>query len=279
MSTVNTPLPPSATVVESGRLVTTTTSNSLRPQPSMFSLLGLRSSPFWTSPNNALPPGGSVRQRIAYGDEYVADVVEKLESSYKDIKKEYMAAVMGINDGDKAVNTQLMEGDYDVGSSEQGHQLHKGSWDWHSYVQGGVKVDNSFSALCPKTTSIIDGLGSKLFSTPFSFAFFSTLHPGSLISPHSSAMNLRLRVHLPLIVPDVWSEADKVGVECGGQKRVWEEGKAVVLDDSYVHHVWNNTNEPRVVLLVDIWHPDVSLEERKSTEEMFEYSKSMGWMK
>ena len=45
-------------------------------------------------------------------------------------------------------------------------------------------------------------------------------------------MNLRLRVHLPLIVPEFeWDALDKVGLECGGQKRVWEEGKAVVLDD------------------------------------------------
>eukprot|EP00520_Triparma_pacifica_P004081 CAMPEP_0118659358 /NCGR_PEP_ID=MMETSP0785-20121206/15067_1 /TAXON_ID=91992 /ORGANISM="Bolidomonas pacifica, Strain CCMP 1866" /LENGTH=280 /DNA_ID=CAMNT_0006552453 /DNA_START=297 /DNA_END=1139 /DNA_ORIENTATION=+ len=280
MSTVNTPLPPSATVVESGRLVTTTPSNALRPQPSMFTLLGLRSSPFWTSPNNNLPPGGKTNQRIAYGDEYVAEVVDKLEASYKEIKKEYMEAVMGISDGGKAVNTALMEGDYDANSTDQGHKLHKGSWDWHSYVQGGVKMDNSFRSLCPKTASIIDSLGTSLFSTPFSYVFFSTLHPGTTITPHSSAMNLRLRVHLPLIVPEFeWDALDKVGLECGGQKRVWEEGKAVVLDDSYVHHVWNNTTSTRVVLLVDIWHPDVTMEERKSTEEMFEYTKNMGWMK
>ncbi|GMI27003.1 hypothetical protein TrCOL_g6176 [Triparma columacea] len=246
----------------------------------MFSLLGLRSQPFWTSPNNHTT-SGSARDRVAYGDEYVAEVVEKLEGSFEDIRSEYMSAIMGISDGEKAVNTKLLEGDYDSGGSggsEHSGALHKGTWDWHSYVQNGVRKDG-FKDLCPKTASAVDGLGTKLFTTPFSFAFFSTLHPNSSIQPHSSAMNLRLRVHLPLIVPGEWEDVEKVGLECGGSRRVWEEGKAVVLDDSYVHRVWNNTEETRVVLLVDIWHPDVSGEERKSTEEMWDYSRSMGWMK
>ena len=34
----------------------------------------------------------------------------------------------------------------------------------------------------------------------------------------------------------------------------------------------------RVLLLFDVWHPDVTKEERKSIEEMFEYSQKMGWM-
>jgi len=50
-------------------------------------------------------------------------------------------------------------------------------------------------------------------------------------------MNLRLRVHLPLIVP---SNGD-CGIFCGGQKRKWDSGKALVIDDSYVHEVWNHS--------------------------------------
>ena len=37
--------------------------------------------------------------------------------------------------------------------------------------------------------------------TPFSFCFFSTLHAGAEIAAHSGPCNLRLRCHLPLIVP------------------------------------------------------------------------------
>lgn len=39
------------------------------------------------------------------------------------------------------------------------------------------------------------------------------------------------------------------------QKILWEEGKAVVFDDTYEHEVWNNSNQVRVVLLIDIIRP------------------------
>jgi beta-hydroxylase len=35
----------------------------------------------------------------------------------------------------------------------------------------------------------------------------------------------------------------------------WEEGKAVIFDDTYNHEVWNDTNGYRVVLFVDFARP------------------------
>lgn len=98
--------------------------------------------------------------------------------------------------------------------------------------------------------------------TPFSFAFFSTLHPGAEIAAHTAPSNLRLRCHLPLIVPPFppkdepdphakeagapgagsggdyeTMEDAKAAVPCGmriGESiRHWEEGKAIVFDDAY----------------------------------------------
>lgn len=37
-------------------------------------------------------------------------------------------------------------------------------------------------------------------------------------------------------------------------------------------------SEPRVVLLFDIWHPDIQQEERKRIIGMFEYAKGQGWI-
>ena len=43
----------------------------------------------------------------------------------------------------------------------------------------------------------------------------------------------------------------------GGEKVYLEEGKCVVFDDSFVHEAGNTSpSEPRVVLVVDFWHPD-----------------------
>lgn len=123
-------------------------------------------------------------------------------------------------------------------------------------------------------------------------------------------MNLRLRIHLPLITP---TGNGKCGIRVGSQKRSWNNGKAIVLDDSYEHEVWNYTryslflilsyyfinvirqsfrlyfvptlfiysslfSEPRVVLLFDIWHPDIQQEERKRIIGMFDYAQGQGWI-
>ena len=40
--------------------------------------------------------------------------------------------------------------------------------------------------------------------------------------------------------------------------RRWEEGRCLVFDDFYEHEAWNHTNEDRLVLIVDLWHPDLS---------------------
>ncbi len=230
----------------------------------MFAMHGLRSLPFWTSKE------GGEGMRVAYGDPYVQSVIEKVEANFEDIKAEYMSAVMGVGHG---AGPSPMQSDYDVAGKGADHpeSLHEGSWDWHSYVQKGQKMD-LFKQRCPKTAKVLDNL--PLFETPFGFAFFSTLHPKSRIKPHSGPMNLRLRVHLPLVVGD----SQKCRLNVGGQERHWEEGKCVVLDDSHVHEAYNDGELPRVVLLFDIWHPDIDAQERDSIVEMFNYSAQMGWL-
>lgn len=41
-----------------------------------------------------------------------------------------------------------------------------------------------------------------------------------------------------------------------------EAGKCLVFDDCYEHEVWNKTKRERVLLLFDLWHPDLAGEVR-----------------
>ena len=128
-----------------------------------------------------------------------------------------------------------------------------------------------------------------LFGTPFGFCFFSTLHGNSSIKAHSGPMNLRLRMHLPLVVPksEVIPESSsqpnntrrpELGIRVADQVREWHEGSSIVLDDSYVHEVWNDSTESRVLFLLDLWHPDVRIEEREKITSMFDYARGKGWI-
>ena len=113
---------------------------------------------------------------------------------------------------------------------------------------------------------------------PFAYAFFSTLHGKSSIDAHCAPANLRLRVHYPLIVPDT-DDVEQCGMRVGDTKVRWEEGVPLLFDDSYEHEVWNRTDEERVVLLFDVWHPDLTQGEREAVTDMFGYAREQGWLK
>lgn len=243
-----------ANVVQGPSLVSTHTH---RPTPSLMFLPGLRSLPFWTS----LSPDGTTN-RIAYQDPMVTHVVQYLEDHVATFQKEY-----------NNVHEKNLTSDYeDVGSEH----LHEGDWDWHSYMTKG-KLQGHFVTHFPETSAILQQLREEklLFEgTPFGYSFFSTLHPKSSIRPHTGPMNFRLRLHLPLQVPS----SGNCGIQVGPSATSWTEGRALVLDDSYMHHVWNETNETRVLLLVDVWHPDVSPSEKEEIMYMFAHAKEQGWL-
>jgi aspartyl/asparaginyl beta-hydroxylase (cupin superfamily) len=82
------------------------------------------------------------------------------------------------------------------------------------------------------------------------------LAPHTKIPPHSGVANTRLVAHLPLIVPP------DCGFRCGATTVTWEIGKPFVFDDTIEHEAWNNSDKLRVVLIFDLWVPQLSVRER-----------------
>lgn len=85
-------------------------------------------------------------------------------------------------------------------------------------------------------------------------SLFSRLAPGTKLRPHCGPSNMRLTCHLGLEIPEGCE------ITCGGESRTWEVGKCIVFDDSYEHEVSHMGTEPRAVLLVNFWHPDIARE-------------------
>ena len=52
------------------------------------------------------------------------------------------------------------------------------------------------------------------------------------------------------------------GLRVGNETRGWTPGEALIFDDSIEHEAWNTSERLRVVLLFDIWRPELSREER-----------------
>jgi len=83
-------------------------------------------------------------------------------------------------------------------------------------------------------------------------AWVSILAPGYHIPPHTGVTKGILRAHLGLIVP---ADRENCWIRVGDERRSWEPGKIFVIDDTYEHEVRNDTDEERVVLLLDFNRP------------------------
>jgi aspartyl/asparaginyl beta-hydroxylase (cupin superfamily) len=94
-------------------------------------------------------------------------------------------------------------------------------------------------------------------------AVFSLLKAGAHIGAHTGMYNTRLICHLPLIVPP------GCRFRVGNEVREWEEGKLLIFDDTIEHEAWNDGPEDRVVLIFDIWRPELTGQERNELTLLF----------
>lgn len=85
----------------------------------------------------------------------------------------------------------------------------------------------------------------------------SRLEPGGHIAPHCGPWNVRLMIHLGISVPG----ACRIRVR--RESRRWRVGGCLVFDDSFEHECWNTDTQTRTVVLLNIWHPDLTLVERE----------------
>ena len=100
--------------------------------------------------------------------------------------------------------------------------------------------------MVPKTTNLIKKMPSV------TLAMFSILDPGKKIPPHIGFFKGVFRYHLGLIIPDE-GECYIINKK---QRYDWKEGEGVLFDDTYIHEVWNKTENRRVVLFLDVYRDE-----------------------
>lgn len=83
-------------------------------------------------------------------------------------------------------------------------------------------------------------------------SFISKLPSRTTIEPHCGPWNIRANLHLGITIPD------QCGISVAGHTLEWKEASWLAFDDSFEHHVWNNSSSTRIVLVVNAWHPDLS---------------------
>ena len=129
------------------------------------------------------------------------------------------------------------------------------AWTAIHLVQNGVTIAAN-ARHCPATMALLAGCDQPQIPQRGPNAMFSLLAPGAHIPPHTGVANTRLVCHLPLIVPaGCWFRV-------GEERRDWVVGEAWVFDDTIEHEALNPSDALRVILIVDTWHPGLSMRER-----------------
>lgn len=125
--------------------------------------------------------------------------------------------------------------------------LNSGNWEEAIFYEGGRRYDRAADHF-PHIASVVDQLPEEVRQC--GVVMLSRLAPGTHIVPHCGFTNRRLRIHLGLLTP-----ADAL-MRVSDQFVEWQQGKCVVFDDSFEHEVWHFGASQRIVLLLDIPHPD-----------------------
>lgn len=155
-------------------------------------------------------------------------------------------------------------------SGGQGPQINDrsnvGSMDWSAFYlwHEGERVEDHV-ARCPATAEAMAAVPMSTIAGQTPSVLFSRLAPGAVIPPHHGLLNTRLICHLPLIVPP-----DCGSLRVGNERRAWREGELLIFDDSMEHEAFNQSDRDRVVLIFDIWRPELDEAERHWVAEVLQ---------
>lgn len=138
------------------------------------------------------------------------------------------------------------------------------AWEAFFFYRHGERFDANH-ARCPKTSEALESIELCRIADQAPEICFSVLKPGSHILPHHGVSNVRLVMHLPLVVPP-----DCALNVIGFGEHHWQEGRLMMFDDTFQHEAWNRSKETRIVLLMDCWNPHLTPVERLAVKQLIE---------
>jgi hypothetical protein len=218
-------------------------------------ILSGRKKVYFQEPRQYFFPG---LPQIQFYDRSAFPWLDKLEAATADIRAELMEILR-----EESAFRPYVESDARLPQTEHQGMLNNPSWSaFYLWKQGEIVPQNA--ARCPRTMSALADAPFAQVKNRSPSVMFSLLRPGARIPPHTGEVNTRLICHLPLIVPE------NCRFRVGNDTRRLVEGKAWVFDDTMEHEAWNGSSQTRVILLFEIWRPELTAEERALVSAMFE---------
>uniref|UniRef100_A0ABM5GBQ4 Aspartyl/asparaginyl beta-hydroxylase isoform X3 n=1 Tax=Pogona vitticeps TaxID=103695 RepID=A0ABM5GBQ4_9SAUR len=192
-------------------------------QRSLYNVKGLKAQPWWTA------------KETGY-----TELVKSLERNWKMIRDEGVAVL------NRGKGLFLPEDE---------NLREKGDWSQFTLWQQGRKNENACKSV-PKTCALLERFPEATGCRRGQIKY-SVMHPKTHVWPHTGPTNCRLRMHLGLVIPK-----EGCRIRCAQETRFWEEGKVLIFDDSFEHEVWQDANESRLIFIVDVWHPELTPQQR-----------------
>jgi beta-hydroxylase len=157
--------------------------------------------------------------------------LQKIEDNWEVIRDEAMAL--------------YDSGHIGVGEELPGSGFYKNDR-WKSFYLKSFKNEiPSAYDLAPKTMALIDQVPSM------HMAVFAALMPGKSLKKHHDPFAFTLRYSLGLSTPN----SEDCCLVVDGIDMPWEDGKSYVFDETYMHSVYNNTDQMRIILMTDVERP------------------------
>ena len=181
-----------------------------------------------------------------------------VEAATADIRDELLAVMQ-----DPDAFTPYVTGHANRPRQDYQGMLNNPAWSAYYLWKNGSPVPGN-AERCPKTLHALRNAPLTQVSNRSPSILFSLLRPGAHIPPHTGLVNTRLICHLPLVVPG------RCRFRVGNDIREWVTGRALAFDDTIEHEAWNDSDETRVILLFDVWRPELSLEERQLVVHLFD---------
>ncbi len=119
--------------------------------------------------------------------------------------------------------------------------------DWRMFILKayGVEFKKNMQR-CPELARLVRS-NPDVLSASISF-----LAPGKYVPPHRGPFRGILRSYLVLSMPKDANERPAAVLKIAGHEYCLNNGEHLLWDDTYIHEVWNNSDEVRTVLLMDI---------------------------
>lgn len=186
--------------------------------------------------------------------------IKKLEMAYPEILVELNISALLEHEHEQR---EFKNFDIPPGMIDETVGVSKG-WVNVSFLRSGFNNQNVFFERYDANIKRFPVLCNAIEDLPLATeSRISILRPDGAINPHCSTFNGQLVVHLGLIIPK------GCAIKVAGDTRNWLPGKCLMFDDTFEHEVWNKGTESRIVLLLSVWHPQLSLEEIEGLKRLF----------